>query len=122
MPNSFQPSDYYDVANKLVSESPDEACFRAAVSRTYYAVFLMVRDKARLVGGDDVHARAKKAVSAKSFTEGSRFQELREMRTHADYVLKPGDEKYKSDYDDWPENWKTAVDCYEKITPVIGRW
>ena len=54
-----------EVARLLASAPTDEPRLRAAVSRAYYAIFLMVRDKAHITGKDSVHERAKIAVAAR---------------------------------------------------------
>ena len=122
MPDQFSPSQYMEVARYLATAPADEPRLRAAVSRAYYAIFLMVRDKAHLTGKDSVHERAKTAIAAKSSAAGGTFQTLRELRTHADYVLKPGDPGYDPAYDDWADNWKNAEWCYDSLIVFINRW
>ena len=100
----------------------NEARLRAAVSRAYYAIFLLIRDKAKIIGKDGIHERAKTAAAARSFAAGGTFQTLRELRTHADYILKPGNPGYDPAYDDWADNWKNAEWCYGFLLEFINRW
>lgn len=122
MPEQFSPQQYMEVARHLASAPTDEARLRAAVSRAYYAIFLMVRDKARIIGKDGVHERAKTALAARSSAAGGTFQTLRELRTHADYVLRPGDPGYDPAYDDWEDNWKNTEWCYNSLLTFINQW
>ena len=122
MPDPFRPQQFMEVARSLASAPTDEPRLRAAVSRAYYAVFLMVRDKAHLTGKESVHERAKIAAASRSSAAGGTFQTLRELRTHADYVLKPGDPGYDPAYDDWEDNWKNAEWCYDSLLQFIARW
>ena len=111
-----------EAARHLAALPTDEARLRAAISRTYYAIFLLIRDKARITGKDSVHERAKTAVAARSSAAGGTFQTLRELRTHADYALKPGDVSYDPAYDDWTDNWKNAEWCYDSLLQFISLW
>ena len=122
MPEPFRPQQFMEVARMLASAPTDEPKLRAAVSRAYYAVFLMVRDKARIIGKEAVHERAKVAVAARSSAAGGTFQALREMRTHADYVLKAGDLGHDPAYDDWDDNWKNAEWCYDSLLRFTSQW
>lgn len=122
MSEPFSPTQYMEVARHLATDLTNEPRLRAAVSRAYYAIFLMVREKAHITGKDSVHERAKTATASKSYSHGGTYQTLREMRTHADYVLKPGDQGYDSAYDDWVENWKNAEWCCNSLLPFIEQW
>ena len=122
MPEQFRPAQFMEVARLLASAPSDEPRLRAAVSRAYYAVFLMIRDKAHITGRESVHERAKIAVASRSSAAGGTFQTLRELRTHADYVLKPGDQGYDPAYDDWEDNWQNAEWCYDSLLSFINQW
>ena len=118
----FRPQQFMEIAWNLAAPPTDEARLRAAVSRAYYAIFLLVRDKAGIAGKDRVHERAKIAVAAQSSAAGGTFQTLRELRTHADYVLKSGNSGYDPAYDNWADNWKNADWCYDFLLNFISRW
>ena len=122
MPEPFHPQQFMEVARFLASAPADEPRLRAAVSRAYYAIFLMVREKAHIIGKERVHERAKIAAASQSSAAGGMFQALRELRIHADYVLKPGDLGYDSAYDDWEDNWKNAEWCYDSLLKLISQW
>jgi len=122
MPEPFSPEQYIEVAEHLAAVPTNEPRLRAAVSRAYYAIFLMIRAKARIIGKDSVHERAKVATANKSSAQGGTFQTLRDLRVHADYVLRPGDQGYDSAYDDWQDNWENAKWCIESLLPFIKTW
>ncbi len=122
MPEQFRPAQFMEVARLLALAPTDEPKLRAAVSRAYYAIFLMIRDKANITGKEGVHERAKIAAASRSSAAGGTFQTLRELRTHADYVLRPGDPGYDAAYDDWEDNWKNAEWCYDSLLRFISQW
>ena len=122
MPEQFRPPQFMDVARFLASAPTDEPRLRAAVSRAYYAAFLMIRDKANITGKESVHERAKIAAASRSSAAGGTFQTLRELRIHADYVLRSGDPGYDAAYDDWEDNWKNAEWCYDSLLRFINQW
>ena len=119
---SFRPQQFMEVARSLAAAPSDEPRLRVAVSRAYYAVFLMAREKARITGKEGVHERAKIAVAARSSAAGGAFQTLRDLRIHADYVLRPGDPGHDPAYDDWEDNWKNAEWCYASLLTFLGLW
>lgn len=122
MPKLFTAMQFLEVARGLAVAPTNEAKLRSAVSRAYYALFLMVRDKAHIAGKDSVHERAKTAVAAKSAAAGGIFQTLRELRTHADYVLRAGNPGYDPAYDDWEDNWKNAEWCCTSLLTFLDQW
>jgi len=122
MPEPFRPQQFVEVARLLASAPTDEPRLRAAVSRAYYAAFLMVRDKARITGKEAVHGRAKIAVASRSSAAGGTFQASREMRIHADYVLRAGDAGHDPASDDWEDNWKNAEWCYDSLLQFVSQW
>ena len=122
MPEPFTAQQFLEVAQDLAAFPTNEARLRAAISRGYYAIFLMVRDKANIIGKDAVHERAKTAVAAKNSAAGGTFQTLRELRTHADYVLRAGDPVYDPAYDDWADNWKNAEWCCTSLLAFLASW
>ena len=122
MPDAFHPQQFLEVARSLASPPSEEARLRAAVSRAYYAIFLMVREKVHIIGKDSVHERAKTAVAAKSSAAGGTFQTLRDLRIHADYILTPGDPGYDPAYEDWEDNWKNAEWCCDSLLAFLDHW
>ena len=122
MSEPFTAQQFLEVARELAASPTSEARLRAAISRAYYAIFLMVRDKVNILGKDAVHERAKTAVAARSSAAGGTFQTLRELRTHADYVLRAGDPGYDPAYDDWADNWKNAEWCCTSLLAFLASW
>ncbi len=125
MPNTFDPLQYFQIAKTLATvpeETLREANLRTAVNRAYYAVFLLARVKTRVRGKDGLHGQVKAAVQMRSFAAGSEYETLRQMRVHADYLLKPGDADYDSAYDDWQRNWKNAEWYAQSLFDFLNAW
>ena len=88
----------------LAGEAGDEIKLRSAVSRAYYAVFLLAREKTKVTGEHDVHAEVIRRVSRQySLMTGDTLRKLRTRRNAADYEFPPS-----AELRDWKENWKFA--------------
>lgn len=125
MPDPFHPWQYFSLAQRLAADpeaTHREANLRAAVSRAYYAVFLIARDKANIRGKDGIHGQTKAAVQARSFAAGGEYEALRQMRVHADYLLKPGDPDYDIAYADWQRNWEDAEWYAQSLFRFLNAW
>ena len=125
MPNSFDPLQYFQLAQALAVSSEEtmlEASLRTVVNRAYYAVFLLARAKTRVRGKDSLHAQVKAAVQMRSFAAGSEYETLRQMRVHADYLLQPGDADYDSAYEDWQRNWENAEWYAQSLFDFLNAW
>jgi hypothetical protein len=118
MPDPFQPSEYFQVAQELAAHAPSEAHLRAAVSRAYYAIFLIARDKAHLVGKERLHQMTKAAIQARSFAAGGEYESLRQLLVQADYLLFPDDPAYE----DWTTNWRDADYYATSLLDFLSKW
>ena len=96
---SFAWLDYLVLAEALLQArttlAPEEACCRAAVSRAYYAVYGVARNRARdqdglqLPATGDAHQRVithyRQGPSALHRAVGNTLRRLRRVRNRADY-------------------------------------
>lgn len=60
----------------------------------------------------------KAAVQTRSFSAGSEYESLRQLRVQADYFLVPDD----SAYEDWPTNWKDAEYYADSLLDFLNKW
>ena len=89
----------------LAGETGDEIKLRSAVSRAYYAVFLLAREKMRVVGEHDVHAEVQRRINRRYGSSiGDYLYQMRRRRVAADYEFPPSD----PDIRDWKANWEYA--------------
>ena len=106
----FQKTDaeaIFQLAQELAasaSESGDEIKLRSAVSRAYYAVFLLAREKTKVTSSTDVHAEVVRRVNRQYSTmTGDTLHKMKTRRNAADYEFPPSEE-----FRDWKENWRFA--------------
>ena len=81
----FDPLEFLRVAESLAAGDTSEANLRTAVSRTYYAVFLVMRERFEVEGKRNIHGRVIGAVYAYDKMAGERLQKLEALRILADY-------------------------------------
>ena len=117
MTKPFDPIEYLKLAQRLSAHSQDEACLRAAVSRGYYAVFLMVRERTKGFSNDTSHRGVQKALKTRSRYASSRLASLHRLRKVADYDLTPPN----LDDRDWIKNWSDANALINSLLPDIPR-
>lgn len=83
----FDPVDFLHLAKKLISG--DEASLRTAVSRAYYASFLLARDRLGLsLRAPEVHRKVIKRMYDRKPSIGNTLHLLRHNRNSADYDTK----------------------------------
>ena len=88
----------------LAGEAGEEIKLRSAVSRAYYAVFLLAREKTRVTAEHNAHAEVIRRVNRQySLMTGDTLRKMRMRRNAADYEFPP-----PADLGDWKENWKFA--------------
>jgi len=101
----FDPLEYLALARDLVAESSHEARLRAATSRAYYALFLIIRDWVGVEGQQNVHSKVLQALGSRGQQGvGGRLHRLRRLREAADYQRVPIDPSFQ----DWQANWHKA--------------
>lgn len=91
---TFNPCDFLTMATNLCNGNT-ESQFRTSVSRSYYSVFLLARDKIEAKYGKfqvqrhgDVHQRViDKLIDLRLFKIASKLDGLRANRRNADYFL-----------------------------------
>ncbi len=88
----------------LAAESGDETKLRSAVSRAYYAVFLLAREKTGVTTEHDVHAEVQRRVNRRyGIAIGEYLFQMRKRRIAADYEFPP-----QQELRDWKTNWEVA--------------
>ena len=102
--DSFDPLEFLRVAESLAAGDASEANLRTAVSRTYYAVFLVIRERFGVEGKRNIHGRVIGAVYAYDKAAGERLQKLEALRALADYRLRDLDTLDRN----WQDNYRKA--------------
>lgn len=92
MSPAFAPVSFYQLASDLHAASGgDDAQRRSAMSRAYYAAFLVARDAKQLSSrGADGHKAVierYEAGSAQDMTVANHLQSLKKLRVKADYLV-----------------------------------
>ena len=88
---SFAWREYIKLAEELIIQNKKESCLRSGISRAYYGVFCIMRDKAGLKSyrERDVHGKVinhyKSSNDGKERYVGKLLDELRKKRNDADY-------------------------------------
>ena len=91
---TFNPIDFYDLAQWLVDQRDDASGLRTAISRVYYAAHLIARE--RLIqknwwtptgSGADHDGVIRELRNRRFRLQGDRLKRLLELREHADYHL-----------------------------------
>lgn len=114
MSNTFDPEAYLLLAETLASMTPEEPCLRAAVSRAYYAAFLVAREKRPVEGKARVHERVRQEYGDDHAGIASRLGTMCRVRETADYDLSP--EQRLSDWEaNWQQTLKNAVYVIEEV-------
>ena len=102
--DSFDPLDFLNVAESLSVDDATEADLRTAVSRTYYAVFLVAREKFQVAGTRNIHGRVIGAVHIYDRMAGVQLQKLMDLRALADYHLQDLETLDRN----WRDNYRKA--------------
>ena len=102
--DSFDPLEFLRVAESLANDDASEAALRTAVSRTYYAVFLVARDRFQVEGSRNIHGRVTGALRTYSKDASIQFQKLMDLRALADYQLQDLDILDRN----WNDNYRKA--------------
>ena len=108
------------IATQLATEGlaeKNELKIRSAVSRAYYAVFLLARQKMRVTTAVDVHAEVGRRVTFRSKLVGDSLYQLKEYRQSADYSFPP-----KVEHQDWEGNWKVVSAKSASLLTTLKRW
>jgi len=91
----FDPIEFYKFSEEMLGfHSSKESARRSVVSRSYYAVFLIVREKLRRTHPNEVHDNAfdhdgiVKALKSRGYVyEAQKCFDLKDERHEADYKL-----------------------------------
>jgi hypothetical protein len=99
----FDPLDFLRLADALMRSGDDEARSRSAISRVYYGLFLVARDRMGITDHRGVHeiVIAELALHGHSGLAG-KLGQIRRLREVADYQRIPVDPLDR----DWAKNWR----------------
>ena len=106
-PTPFDPLRFLRLAEELATDTTDEARLRVAISRAYYAFFLIARDWAGVTGRHDPHLAIARVMNQKGVGGmAGELAKLRRLREAADYdrVVVPDQFVDAS----WVVNWRRA--------------
>lgn len=117
MPEPFNPRAFLELAEELGSDSDDEARLRTAISRAYYALFLIAREKTGVPDtAEGPHSAVRRALKQRGFRIiANKLEDLFMLRVVADYQLAPHD----TSYEDWAANWSLAQQLAQDLLPKI---
>lgn len=116
MPTAFDPKHFFDLAEQLALNSPDEKSLRTAVGRAYYSMFLLAREKLKVPGKTKtIHLDTQVALKRRNRGAGDMLTKLHRLRKVADYELIPADAAYR----DWTKNWQVASTLVRHILPSL---
>lgn len=86
---AFDPVEFFHLAEDIHANCDSQAAKRAVIGRLYYAAFLTARNKAGISSQvQDGHQRVIQDYQSRdsaSAAVGNRLNDLRKMRTDADY-------------------------------------
>jgi uncharacterized protein (UPF0332 family) len=142
---TFEPKTFYDLAvhvqDQLLNTLPAElkqAANRTCISRAYYAVFLLLREKIlalsirdpslrkRIERSNDAHAIVAESIRRVDFDVGDYLVNLRGMRNRADYrtniAVLPGDVTYAFKITNEISNKSTAIVNQLTESDVVLAW
>jgi hypothetical protein len=100
----FDPLDFLRLADALVTDDANEATYRTAIGRAYYAVFLLARAKTGVQGRRNVHERIREAISPVNLRLAALLGTISRTRDYADYELRP----VNADFANWKRNWESV--------------
>ena len=84
---AFDPLDFLQLGRQLGSRVSDEASIRTAISRAYYGVFLLARERTGIWGRTKVHDKVEKEIRKSVGTAAAdQFNAFRELRCQADLL------------------------------------
>lgn len=118
----FDAAGFLHLSQRLVSAEPNEAGYRTAINRAYYACFLIGRESTTKKGwfkpgytGRD-HYGLWEALKQHNTLWGNKLQALYQLREHADYHIDPKQQP--------PNNSCSYCRNQTEITPLVneGTW
>lgn len=102
---TFEPSEFFRLANQLAQKTDDEASLRTAVGCAYYSVFLQAREKVGLRGQQrHIHGEVIGRLRRTDRAAADQLAKLEMLRGEADYELAVQNSLHR----DWLANWESA--------------
>ena len=114
---SFRFSDFEIIADDLATQG-GEGKLRVAVSRLYYALFHLAKQRTGVRARDHIHAAVVAEVRRRDRGAGDKLDALKRYRLDADYNLNPS---LKKACGNWDLNWKTVRMIAKQIAPRLNR-
>ncbi len=113
VPQPFNPHEFAQLAVELAESTTNESRLRTAVSRIYYAVLWVARERTGTRARARIHEETYRALR---HVEGWRatseqLNKLRRLRNAADYEPVPDNPLERN----WQYNWTTAHNLAEAI-------
>ncbi len=115
---AFDPHEFLAKASSLACGT-DECSLRTAVNRSYYAVFLIARERLGVTQTERAHEAVRDRLRRRNNGErlARQMEQLYKLRTTADYDLDPQDPAYQN----WRANWQRALGWANKLLPIVER-
>ena len=102
---TFDPSEFFRLANELALNVDNEPSLRTAIGRAYYSVLLQAREHLGIPGRRNIHGRVIGGLRAVDRTAGDQLEKLEMLRGEADYELLVQDPFHRN----WRSNWTAAL-------------
>lgn len=117
MNQPFDPLEFLRLAQQLAGQGAGERELRTAVGRTYYALFLIARDRTGVTARQGAHKAVRRAVKVRRGhkSTASQLGSLQRLREVADYEELPADPSQR----DWAANWQTVDTIATHILPRL---
>lgn len=122
----FDAERFFTLASRLARYGSEEEDYRCAVSRVYYACFLIARDNLFGNGGarasESTHRTVIDAIPDARVSR--RLNELREMRVQADYYTNPQHRRTRAIFkrhrvSTWAGLAEKSVALAEEVLPAL---
>ncbi len=106
VPQPFKPHEFAQLAVQLAESTTSESRLRTAVSRIYYAVLWVARERTGTRARAGIHEETYRALRRveRWRATSDQFNKLRHLRTAADYEPVPDNPLER----DWQWNWTQA--------------
>ena len=124
-PSQFDPLEFYNLA-KTLAQIQTECCFRTAIGRSYYAMYLFASERKQVVSKKSLNPRQQHIGEHQYLTMildmipgqrniASQLRKLKRLRTVADYEMLPANTSYQN----WVNNWNNAEILVGHILPGL---
>ena len=112
---TLDPRRNLELAQELARDTVDQARLRAAISRGYYGLFLIAREKTGITDQRDVHRRVIAVIDREYPSLATKLGYLRYLREVSDYQLLPRNARHR----DWVMNWREFSDTATEALAIL---